>query len=107
MNLILFIVLVALFIALTPGILLRLPKNGSKMTVAVVHGLVFALVWTLSRAFLVRATRVFNIDIGGNYMEAMENNKRKENLENKEEKKDKNPISAALSSIPGMSSLTA
>jgi hypothetical protein len=37
--------LVALFVALTPGVLLTLPKRGKKLTVAVVHGLVFALIW--------------------------------------------------------------
>lgn len=34
-----------LFILLTPGILLRLPANSSKLTVAIVHGLVFAVVF--------------------------------------------------------------
>jgi len=33
-----------LFVVLTPGILLRLPKNGKPITVAVVHGVVFATV---------------------------------------------------------------
>ena len=34
-----------LFFILTPGILLSLPKGGSKFTVAAVHALVFALVY--------------------------------------------------------------
>lgn len=34
-----------LFFLLSPGILLRLPSNGSKMTVALVHALVFGLVF--------------------------------------------------------------
>jgi thiamine transporter ThiT len=34
-----------LFVALTPGVLLRLPPGGSKLTVAAVHGVVFALVY--------------------------------------------------------------
>ena len=42
------VVLVALFVALTPGVLLRIPAAGSKLTVAVVHGLVFALVLQLT-----------------------------------------------------------
>jgi hypothetical protein len=37
--------LALLFVALTPGVLLRLPARGSKLIVAAVHGLVFALVW--------------------------------------------------------------
>lgn len=47
MNLILFIVVVALFVALTPGILLSLPPKGSKIVVAVTHGIVFAVVLKL------------------------------------------------------------
>ena len=34
-----------LFIVLTPGILLRLPSNGSKWTVTLVHAAVFAVVF--------------------------------------------------------------
>ena len=44
MNLLFSLYVVALFVALTPGVLLTLPKGGSKLTVAVVHGLVFATV---------------------------------------------------------------
>jgi len=43
MSLVMNAVVVALFVALTPGVLLRLPPGGSKLTVAVVHGLVFAI----------------------------------------------------------------
>ena len=35
----------ALFFVLTPGILLRLPSGGSKVTVAATHALVFAVVY--------------------------------------------------------------
>lgn len=97
MNLVLFLVLAALFVVLTPSVLLRLPKNGSKMTVAVVHGLVFALIWSLSHRFLTRATSMFNIDIGGNYMEA---------LEGAAEEKKKEESKGVLNMIPGMASLT-
>jgi hypothetical protein len=34
-----------LFFVLTPGILLSLPKGGSKFTVAAVHALVFAVIF--------------------------------------------------------------
>jgi hypothetical protein len=47
MGLILFIVIVALFVALTPGILLSLPPKGSKLVVALTHGVVFAVVLKL------------------------------------------------------------
>ena len=35
----------ALFVALSPGILLKLPAAGSPRTVAAVHGLLFALIY--------------------------------------------------------------
>jgi len=34
-----------LFVILTPGVLITLPPNSSRLTVAVVHGVVFALVY--------------------------------------------------------------
>ena len=37
----------ALFVVLTPGVLIKLPPDGSKLTVAIVHGLVFALLYKL------------------------------------------------------------
>jgi len=39
--------LAVLFFVLTPGILLRLPKGGSKMMVAATHAVVFVLVFQL------------------------------------------------------------
>ena len=48
MSLLMTAYLVALFVVLTPGVLLRIPAGGSKLTVAVVHGLVFALVLHLT-----------------------------------------------------------
>jgi hypothetical protein len=38
----------ALFFALTPGVLLRLPPGGSKLTIAATHAVVFALVFHLT-----------------------------------------------------------
>ena len=35
---------VVLFVLLSPGILVRLPPKGSKWTVAIVHGIIFAIV---------------------------------------------------------------
>jgi hypothetical protein len=52
MNITLTLFTVLLFVLLTPGILLRLPKNGNKWTVAFVHGLVFALVFHFSQKFV-------------------------------------------------------
>ena len=48
MNVIMFIYAFLLFFVLTPGVLLYLPPKGSKMVVAGVHALVFAIVWTLT-----------------------------------------------------------
>jgi hypothetical protein len=52
MNIILFVYIFLLFVLLTPGILLSLPPKGSKWTVAIVHGLVFALVWCLTNKYV-------------------------------------------------------
>ena len=54
MNLFMTLYLAALFVALTPGVLLTLPKGGNKMTVAVVHGLVFAVVWYFTHTMAFR-----------------------------------------------------
>ena len=43
MNVFMSLYVALLFVVLTPGVLLRLPKNGKPLTVAVVHGLVFAV----------------------------------------------------------------
>ena len=47
MYLHLFVFSALLFFVLTPGILLRLPSNGSKYVVASVHALVFGTIFTL------------------------------------------------------------
>jgi hypothetical protein len=36
---------VILFFILTPGILVRLPLGGSKITVALTHAVIYGLVW--------------------------------------------------------------
>jgi hypothetical protein len=51
-----FLYVVILFVLLTPGILLSLPPKGSKWTVAIVHGLVFALVLCLTKRFVLDAS---------------------------------------------------
>ena len=43
-----------LFFVLTPGILLSLPPKGKKMTVAAVHAVVFALVWSVTHKFVMK-----------------------------------------------------
>jgi hypothetical protein len=43
-----------LFVILTPGVLITLPPNSSRLTVAVVHGVVFALVYYLTHKTVMR-----------------------------------------------------
>ena len=50
------LVVAALFVALTPGVLLTLPKGGAKLTVAAVHGVVFAIVLTLVNKYVSRVS---------------------------------------------------
>ena len=45
MNVVVTLYVAVLFMLLTPGVLLTLPKGGKKLVVAAVHGLVFALVY--------------------------------------------------------------
>jgi len=56
MNWVVTIYTALLFFVLTPAILLRLPSNGSKYTVAAVHAIVFALVWHFTHKFVWRAS---------------------------------------------------
>jgi hypothetical protein len=48
MKLLTSLYLAALFVILTPGILLTLPARGSRLTVAVVHGIVFVVIYQLT-----------------------------------------------------------
>jgi hypothetical protein len=52
MNVTVLVFSVVLFFLLSPGILVTLPKNGSKMTIAAVHALVFGLVFYFSNEFV-------------------------------------------------------
>jgi len=47
-----FVYATLLFFVLTPGILLRIPPNGSKRVVAAVHAVVFGLVWCFSHKLI-------------------------------------------------------
>ena len=44
-----------LFFVLTPGVLVTLPRKASKMVVAAVHAVIFALIWALTHNVVVRA----------------------------------------------------
>jgi len=54
MSLLVILFSAVLFFVLTPGIVLRLPKNGDKFTVAGVHAVVFALIFGLTHKFVWR-----------------------------------------------------
>lgn len=57
MNVYMSLYLALLFVALTPGVLLSLPPGGSKLVVAATHGVVFALVYCLTKNYVMNATR--------------------------------------------------
>jgi hypothetical protein len=48
--------LAALFVAFTPGVLVTLPKGGSKYTVLAVHALLFVVVWHFTHKMVWRMT---------------------------------------------------
>jgi len=50
---------VLLFVLLTPAILVRLPPNGNKWTVAFVHGLIFALIYYFTHNFIMNLSARF------------------------------------------------
>jgi hypothetical protein len=50
------IYVVILFVLLTPGVVLRLPPKSTLLTVAIVHGLVFALVFHFTHRHVYRLT---------------------------------------------------
>ena len=56
MDFILFLVTFVLFFLLTPGVLITLPPNGSKLVVGLVHAVVYAIVWSLF-AWLLQSTK--------------------------------------------------
>lgn len=53
---VMFLYTALLFFLLTPGILITLPPKGKKITVAVVHALVFGLVFSLSHKMVMKLT---------------------------------------------------
>lgn len=71
-----------LFFVLTPSILLRLPKNGSKYTVALVHAVVFGLLFWLTHKFVWRMTQ---------RLEGMDDQTQDEEKDEKEEKEETTP----------------
>jgi hypothetical protein len=56
MNVFLGLYLALLFVAFTPGVLVTLPKGGSKYTVLAVHAALFTLVWSFTYKTVWRMT---------------------------------------------------
>ena len=56
MNWIFTLYVTILFFLLTPGVLVKLPKQGSKYTVALTHTLIFAIIWQLTHKIVWNAT---------------------------------------------------
>ena len=54
--------IIVLFVLLTPGILLRLPPKGSPLVVAIVHGVVFAIVLYFTQKTVYRMSAGYSID---------------------------------------------
>ena len=78
MNLLMTLYVAALFVLLTPGVLVKLPPKGSLLTVAIVHGLIFALIYQLSHR------TVYRLVIDG-----FEDSPMKDDMPVKEEEKEK------------------
>ena len=51
-----FIFVFILFFILTPNVLLRLPPKGKPMTVALVHALVFTIIFAIFHTALMKAS---------------------------------------------------
>jgi hypothetical protein len=56
MNIFVTLYTALLFVLLTPNVLVRLPPTGSKLMVAAVHGLIFALVFHFTHKMVWRMT---------------------------------------------------
>ena len=84
-----------LFFVLTPGVLVTLPRKGSKMMVALVHALIFAVVWTLTHKIVWRTSS--NLFEGLDTIKKMNKNKvtkddKKKDTKKEDTKEDKKKI---------------
>jgi len=86
MNLFVTLYAALLFVVLTPGVLLTLPKGGSKLTVAAVHGLVFAVVYHFTNKAVLRMSLQFDGFQNMNKKEMFQNMNKKEMFQNMNKK---------------------
>jgi hypothetical protein len=61
MNIFMTIYAALLFMLLTPGILMRIPKNKSFKTAAFVHGLIFAVLYHFTHRAVWRFSNELNL----------------------------------------------
>ena len=54
MSFVIFIYVVILFILLTPGVLVMLPPGGDKMTVTLVHALIFGIIFSMTHGTIMK-----------------------------------------------------
>jgi hypothetical protein len=71
MNWIITIYIALLFFVLTPGVLLRIPRNGKPMVVAAVHAVVFALIWHFSAKMVWKASVSMGVGKAEGFSEGM------------------------------------
>jgi len=65
-HLFIFLFSAILFFLLTPGILFTIPRKSSKYIVALVHGLVYAVIWHFTHKLVWKATEGFDTDVDTN-----------------------------------------
>ena len=76
MKLLMVILSALLFFVLTPGIVVRLPPNGNKFTVAGVHAVVFALLFWIGHKLISKFGHRFRLEgFADNEDESKENKK--------------------------------
>lgn len=76
MNVVLFLIVIALFYLLVPGILVVLPPKSSKHVVALTHALVFAVVFALIYKPIWRSTQGWSINNLSFFREGLEDPKK-------------------------------
>jgi hypothetical protein len=62
MSIIMSLYLALLFIAFVPGVLVTLPKGGSKMTVIAVHAILFTVAWSFTHKAIWRMSETFQAE---------------------------------------------
>ena len=87
MSIIHFLITIGLFVLLTPGILLRLPQKGSKWKVAIVHGIVFAVVMHIVYWYILPNFPIEGFKEGDHENKTKPTTKKIENYDNNDKKK--------------------